>query len=138
MRRGRKASEDFDASDMELLEDDEENKADEDQQRFFSILKRASSEQLERYEIMHGTYLYNPKDTERFNERFEGIVRNFIGSVPTEDMLIIVAAAAKIYIGELVEMSLQVSKENGEIGQLAPVHLQEARRRLKKISKRIL
>lgn len=140
MKRGRKVSEDFDASDLELLDEDEEKKVDEEQQRFFSILARATKEQNERYEVMHATYLFNPSlgESDRANEKFESLVRNLLGGAPSKDMMCALAAAAKIYVGELVETSLEVAKENNEKGHISPLQLQESRRRLRKISKRIL
>jgi transcription initiation factor TFIID subunit 11 len=138
MKRGRKMSDDLDLSDQDLLEDDEEIKVDEDQQRFFNILDKATPEQKRRYDEFHLTYFYNPTDTERQNERFEGIVRNILGTNTSEDILLITAAAAKIYVGELIEAALEVSKENDDTGPIKPFHLQEARRRLRKVTKRIL
>ena len=140
MKRGRKVSEDFDASDLELLEDEDERKVDEEQQRFYSILSRATPEQKDRYEVMHATYLFNPSlgESDRANEKFENLIRNLIGGPPSKDMMCALAASTKIYIGELIEAALEVSKENKDLGHLSPLHLQEARRRLRKISKRIL
>ena len=89
---------------------------------------------------MHATYLYNPRlgESDRVNEKFEGLIKNIIGTTPTDDMLLALAAAAKIYVGEIVESALEVSKENKDLGPLTPMHVQEARRRLKKTFKRIL
>lgn len=61
-----------------------------------------------------------------------------IGGAPQKDILAAVSAAAKIYVGELVEEGLEIAKSNGDLGSLSINHIQEARRRLKKISKRIL
>jgi hTAFII28-like protein conserved region len=140
MKRARKVSEDLDASDLDLLEEDEESKVDEEQLRFFSILNRATPEQNQRYEVMHATYLFNPSlgESDTVNQRFESLIRNIIGTGPSKEMLCALAATAKIYVGELIESALEISKENKDIGHLAPSHIQEARRRLKKISKRIL
>ena len=49
MKRTRGGSEDLDESDLDLLEEDEESKVDEEKLRFFSILGRSTKEQNERY-----------------------------------------------------------------------------------------
>ncbi|CAG9327702.1 unnamed protein product [Blepharisma stoltei] len=132
-----KNSEDLDISDRELLEEDDDANLDEEQIRLQSILERATEEQRDRYEVMHETYLWSPTISAS-NEKLERIVAGIIGGTPQKDILSAVAAAAKIYVGELVEEALEVAKINGDVGCLATNHVQEARRRLKKISKRIL
>eukprot|EP00730_Choanoeca_flexa_P007124 TRINITY_DN12281_c1_g9_i3.p1 TRINITY_DN12281_c1_g9~~TRINITY_DN12281_c1_g9_i3.p1 ORF type:complete len:160 (+),score=31.06 TRINITY_DN12281_c1_g9_i3:947-1426(+) len=54
------------------------------------------------------------------------------GINPDKTTLIVMAAIAKVYTGELVEAALDVQQERGHGGPLLPAHVREALRRLQR------
>jgi transcription initiation factor TFIID subunit 11 len=54
------------------------------------------------------------------------------GINPNKTTLIVMAAIAKVYTGELVEVALDVQNERGHGGPLRPAHVREALRRLRR------
>merc|ERR1712032_660050 len=85
-------------------------------------LARLSPEQLERYECYRRA---------KFPQSVLKKVLSKEGGVPiTEGGIIAAAAAAKLFVGDLVETSRRVMAEAGDVGAIRPAHLREAHRRL--------
>jgi transcription initiation factor TFIID subunit 11 len=80
-------------------------------------------EQMQRYEAYRRAGLPKP------------VVKKYLSSVlgcaVQPSTTIVVAGAAKIFIGELTEKSLDIMKERGDTGPICPHHLREAYQSLK-------
>ena len=129
--------EDSDLNEL-ILDEEDERKLNREEERINQILSHASEEQVKRYWIMRHANFFLPSAAK--DERFVNLIKS-IGNLkapPSEPVLIAINAAAKIYIGELVEEGLQLAAEQGEAGPLSTNHLHQARMKLRKTAKRIL
>lgn len=137
MRRNRDVESDSDSNDM-FLDDEDERKISEEENRINQILQRVTPEQRERYFLMKKANFYESKNST--DDRLSNLLRS-LGNLkvpPSSKVLLAVNAAAKIYIGEIVEEALKVAKDMGHTGPVSTKHLHQARLKLKKKSKRIL
>ena len=58
-------------------------------------------------------------------------LQSTVGSSIQASTVIVVAGAAKVFIGEIVESALEIKSSRGETGALKPRHLREAYRSYK-------
>ena len=55
-------------------------------------------------------------------------LQSSVGSSIQASTVIVVAGAAKVFIGEIIESALEIAKSQGDTGSLQPGHLREAYR----------
>lgn len=135
MKRKREDLDDLSENDSELdFDDDIVEQVDIEKKRLSEARLRFNEAQAKRFEVANSvSFLHNKRGK---NERFEKLVRGIIGSTVNDSIMMAVAAASKIYVAELVETGLRVASELRDEGPLQPMHLQEARRRLRRATKK--
>ncbi|KAJ1879149.1 transcription initiation factor TFIID subunit 11 [Coemansia sp. RSA 1722] len=88
------------------------------------LLDQMTEEQRQRYEVYRRTALNR------------GAVKKLVGHILnqqiTSTLSFVVGGFAKVFVGEIVELALQIQSERGEDGPLKPEHLREAYRLCKK------
>ncbi|RHZ89338.1 hypothetical protein Glove_16g182 [Diversispora epigaea] len=91
------------------------------------LLKAFSPEQTERFEVYRRSALSKPN--------IKKLVSSILGYSCSNNISIVVAGFAKIFVGEIVEKALDVKREWGSEGSISPDHLREAFRRYKQEKK---
>ncbi|CAG8476582.1 8428_t:CDS:2 [Diversispora eburnea] len=86
-----------------------------------------SPEQTERFEVYRRSALSKPN--------IKKLVSSILGYSCSNNISIVVAGFAKIFVGEIVEKALDVKREWGSEGPISPDHLREAFRRYKQEKK---
>ncbi|KAJ1645435.1 transcription initiation factor TFIID subunit 11 [Coemansia asiatica] len=90
------------------------------------LLEQMTDEQRQRYEVYRRTALN------------KGAIKKLVGHILNQQisstLSFVIAGFSKVFVGEIVELAVQIQSERGENGPLKPEHLREAYRLCKKDS----
>ncbi|KAJ1796906.1 transcription initiation factor TFIID subunit 11 [Coemansia sp. RSA 2598] len=88
------------------------------------LLAQMTDEQRQRYEVYRRTALN------------KGAIKKLVGHILNQQisstLSFVIAGFSKVFVGEIVELAVQIQSERGEDGPLKPEHLREAYRLCKK------
>eukprot|EP00899_Mesostigma_viride_P002460 jgi/Mesvir1/12214/Mv00442-RA.1 len=99
-----------------------------DRERMSAILEKFTPEQMNRYEAF--------RRVKFAKAAVKRVMLNVLGPQSVNPQsVIVVSGLAKMFVGDVVEMSRVIMSEAGEEGPIRPSHMREALRRLKQAGK---
>ncbi|KAI9099838.1 hTAFII28-like protein conserved region-domain-containing protein [Phlyctochytrium arcticum] len=88
-----------------------------------ALLATFTPEQQQRYEVFRRAHFQKGA--------MKKVLQTVLGQNVTESSAIVVAGAAKLFVGEMTEKAREIMEERKESGPIRPEHLREAYRRHK-------
>lgn len=99
--------------------------------RMKMLLESFDTDQMARYEVFRRVTL-NPANKQNVKK----LANNILGQSLPQNIVMVIAGAGKVFVGEIVERARQIQKMRGQSGSLEPEHLREAYRQYKVETKR--
>lgn len=118
--------------DLEEEDDDYEQvfkQPAEDREAIKQLLDTFDDSQSHRYEAYRRAHFSKAS--------IKKTVQNITGNQVTSSVSIIIAGVSKVFVGEIIELALEVMEERNEEPPLRPAHLREALERYREVKNRV-
>ena len=105
------------------------------------LIKSFTEEQRDRFEYYRRCSLSRPRVRKVSNSfpsnipyhlTIQKLMESSLGTPVSEEMVIIMGGVTKLYLGEIVEVAKEIQQSWGDSGPLAPCHIREAYRRIRR------